>query len=271
MASLIWNVRWVAGTPSSRRLSEDRGHRFLKAKARYRFSSSDSSDSSSQDRRSSRSRHRSRLCRRLSTSPESDAFDLLTDRQRKRSPPMPKLESFDGKPNEWDSFIFHFRKIAHYHQWSESEKRNRLLTCLRGKAVTFIRGKSKKTYSTYRRLRDTLDARFGHLELPSTARRHLATIKQEEAESLEDFADRVLIKASEAYPYIPDEALQSIATESFLSVARIEQRPMQHQKRTRTQSTMRSQMCTSLWPICVFSGDRKFLCTKSLLQIRSQD
>ena len=102
---------------SSRRLSENWGHWFLKAKMRYRFSSSDSSDSSSQDRQSSRSWHRSWSHRRLSTSPESDAFDHPTDRQRKRSPPMPKVESLDGKPNEWDSFIFHFRKIAHYHQW----------------------------------------------------------------------------------------------------------------------------------------------------------
>ena len=129
---------------------------------------------------------------------------------------MPKLEFFDGKPNEWDSLIVHFHKIAHYHQWSDSEKRDRLLTGHLGKAVTFILGKSKKTYSTYRCLRDTLDIRFGHLELPSTARRHLAAIKQAEAESLEDFVDRVLIKASEAYPDFPDEAIQSIATESFL-------------------------------------------------------
>ena len=184
-------------------------------------------------------------------------------------PTNAELESFDGKPNEWDSFIFHFHKIAHYHQWSNSEKRYRLLTCLRGKAVTFIRGKSKKTYSTYRRLQDTLDARFGHLELPSTAQRHLAAIKQEEAESLEDFSDRVLIKASEAYPDISDEAIQSIATESFL--AGCKDQAAAYAASEKNPDTVYDALCGSLWPTCVFSGDRQFLCAKSLLRIRSQD
>ena len=185
---------------------------------------------------------------------------------------MPKLESFDGKPNEWDSFIFHFRKIAHYHQGSKSQKRDRLLTCLRGKAVTFIQGKSKKTYSTYCSLWDTLDARFGHLELPSTARRHLATIKQEKAESLEDWS--MIVSWSRHRRHIQTfrmKLFSRLQQKASWEVARIEQQPMQHQKRTRTQSTMRFQMCGSLWPTCVFSGDRQFLCAKLLLWIRSQD
>ena len=34
---------------------------------------------------------------------------------------------------------------------------------------------------------------------------------------------------------------------------------------------MRCQMCRSRWPTCMFSWDRQFPCTKSLLRIRSQD
>ena len=34
---------------------------------------------------------------------------------------------------------------------------------------------------------------------------------------------------------------------------------------------MRCQMCGSRWPTCMFSWDRQFPCTKSLLRIRSQD
>ena len=33
-------------------------------------------------------------------------------------------------------------------------------------------------------------------------------MRQEEAESLDDFADRVLVKVAEGYPEVPDDTLQ---------------------------------------------------------------
>ena len=39
---------------------------------------------------------------------------------------------------------------------------------------------------------------------------------QEEAKSLDDFADRVLVKAAEVYPEIPDDTLQSLPVYNFL-------------------------------------------------------
>ena len=41
-------------------------------------------------------------------------------------------------------------------------------------------------------------------------------MRQVEGETLEDFADRVLVKAFEGYPDVPDDSLQVLATESFL-------------------------------------------------------
>ena len=41
-------------------------------------------------------------------------------------------------------------------------------------------------------------------------------MRQEEAESLDDFADRVLVKVAEGYPEVPDDTLQILATENFL-------------------------------------------------------
>ena len=41
-------------------------------------------------------------------------------------------------------------------------------------------------------------------------------MRQEESESLEDFADRVLVKAAEGYPEVPDGTLQALARDNFL-------------------------------------------------------
>ena len=66
-----------------------------------------------------------------------------SDRHRHQSPPLPKPPVFSGKEGEWKSFIFQFRKIAHYYGWDQ-EKVGRLLVSLRGKGIDFIRNKSRE-------------------------------------------------------------------------------------------------------------------------------
>ena len=48
----------------------------------------------------------------------SDDSDSDIDRPRHKSLPLPKLPTFDGKPHEWQSFIFQFRQRAKYRHWS---------------------------------------------------------------------------------------------------------------------------------------------------------
>ena len=139
-----------------------------------------------------------------------------SDRRRHQSPPLPKPPVFSGKEGEWNSFIFQFRKIAHYYGWDQQEKVGRLLVSLRGKAIDFIRNKSREVQDDYSTLRDALELRFGQREHPTSARRELNCLQQHEGESLEDFADIVLAKVSEAYPRIGQELEQDIAKEIFL-------------------------------------------------------
>ena len=139
-----------------------------------------------------------------------------SDRRRHQSPPLPKPPVFSGKEGEWNSFIFQFRKIAHYYGWDQQEKVGRLLVSLRGKAIDFIRNKSREVQDDYRTLRDALELRFGQREHPTSARRELNCLQQHEEESLEDFADIVLAKVSEAYPRIGQKLGQDIAKEIFL-------------------------------------------------------
>ena len=82
--------------------------------------------------------------------------------------------------------------------------------------MAYIQSRPRSERRDYYTLRDTLNKRYGLVELPTTARRQLQSLKQEETETLDDFADRVLIKAAEGFPDVSDQVLQGLAVENFL-------------------------------------------------------
>ena len=155
---------------------------------------------------------------RISTSDSSlsESSDSDDGCRRKRAPPFPKLPTFDGKTSEWPGFIFQFRRLAQSGKWTTREKRDHLLGCLHGKAIAYVQSRPKEERKDYYALKSLLNMRYGILDEPTIARSHLQSMRQEEAESLEDFADRVLVKAGEGYPEIPDDTLQSLAVDNFL-------------------------------------------------------
>ena len=79
-----------------------------------------------------------------------------------------------------------------------------------------MQSRPKSERKEYYALKELLNQCYGIMELPATARRYLQSMRQEEAESLDDFADRVLVKVAEGYPEVPDDTLQILATENFL-------------------------------------------------------
>ena len=200
----------------------DKGRKY-KHKSHRRRKSSSSSDSSPHSSRRNKlkksSRHHKNNVSHVSSSESSDSESNESGDKHTRSrrmPPFPKLPAFDGKAAEWRGFIFQFRKLAKSGRWTEREKRDRLLGCLRGKAITYVQSRPKSERKDYYALKELLNRRYRIMELPATARRYLQSMRQEEAESLDDFADRVLVKVAEGYPEVPDNTLQILATENFL-------------------------------------------------------
>ena len=61
-----------------------------------------------------------------------------------------------------------------------------------------------------------LARRYGLVEPPPTARRQFNALRQEEGETVEEYADRVLLKAYEGYPGVDDEVVETLAVEGFL-------------------------------------------------------
>ena len=210
-SGLVSSQSWTHGTRPVRDCS-DRGSQ---SEVRTSHSRRRLPSRASQRTRRSSSRWRRRTSSSSSEGSRSPSAGASGRRWRK-SPPLPKPQMFSGKAGEWNSFIFQFAKTARYYGWNQHDKADRLLASLRGKAVDFIRKKPREVQDDYRTLRDTLEQSIGKLEHPTAARHQLSYVRQEEGESIEDFADRILTKVKEAYPGIDVEMEQDLAKEAFL-------------------------------------------------------
>ena len=150
---------------------------------------------------------------KLSSEDSETSSESPDDRRGRRAPPLPKPPMFDGKQPDWQGFLFQFRELARAGKWSTRGKHDRLLACLKGKAVAYIQSRPRSERRDYYTLQDMLNKRYGLVELPTTARRQLQSLKQEE--TLDDFADRVLIKATKGFSDVSDQVLQGLAVENF--------------------------------------------------------
>ena len=135
---------------------------------------------------------------------------------RRRSPPPPKMESFDGDPAKWKSFWFSFKMMAKSHQWNKSTKLDRLLMSMREKAVDYLLKRPVGIRSSYDLLVHNLRRRYEQKVPPAASRKQLSYIKQEDTEELADYAERVHQLVLDGYPGVDQTNIQLLAIEAFL-------------------------------------------------------
>ena len=133
---------------------------------------------------------------------------------------MPKLDPFKGDSKGWPTFYFLFKQAAKAGGWGSEQKRQKLLSCLRDKAVEYVRRRPRDTLSTYRALVNTLKERYGQPTPAATCRKQLPSVKQAEGESIDDFADKVESLVLDAYPNSPLDQTEEYAVEYFLQGVR---------------------------------------------------
>ena len=164
---------------------------FVKKEKRNTSSSSNSGDESSRE-------------------PSSD-----TSSCRSRSPQLPKMAIFDGRGSPtWESFIFQFERTAERRHWSNKRKIGRLFDCLKDTALEYARKIHKD--DDFESLVKKMKRRFSKKPEPVTARRQLQYTKQQEDESIEEYAHKVYMMAMDGYEKCEVETLEAIATEAFL-------------------------------------------------------
>ena len=120
---------------------------------------------------------------------------------------------------EFDNWFHQFSFVARAYQWDTHEKMVRLMSCLRGPAVTAHRSLPHGERDNYDSCIDLLRKRYGN-DRPiakTTLRADVSAIRQEEGESLDMFADRVYALTVEAYPEMErGNLLDSLAIPAFL-------------------------------------------------------
>lgn len=112
---------------------------------------------------------------------------------------LPKTLQYDGKGN-WLAFKHKFLRYAKACEWTSDECLDGLCWCLTGKAADFhaiIMERKEKI--SYRKLLEKLEHRFGARELAETAQVRFQQLSQNQGESLDDWADRVMTLATRAF------------------------------------------------------------------------
>ncbi|XP_071140676.1 interaptin-like [Mytilus edulis] len=134
---------------------------------------------------------------------------------QRSGPTPPKLAIFDGK-SEWKPYFMQFNHIARKYEWSNEQKLDRLIECLRDKALKFVSTRQETVQKDYDVLVQKLSQRFGNKDLPHTIRRQLQEVRQFVDESIEEFAERIQELATDGYLNTPENVVDTIAVDAFL-------------------------------------------------------
>ena len=132
-------------------------------------------------------------------------------------PPAARARDFYGKSStEWRSYIKVFERQKSLFNMGEEECLWRLCNALRDKAAEYYSRLPERDVETYEKLKAKLEERYANEELPAIQRRTLRHMRQKEDESLQEYADRVLDTASEAFANRED-MIDLMAVEAFLA------------------------------------------------------
>jgi hypothetical protein len=112
---------------------------------------------------------------------------------------LPRNITFDGR-GSWEAFHLKFSHFAERCQWSSDDKFDALCWALEGKALDYyvILHKNGEGRS-YMSLCNKLEARFGEQILPGAAQAQFHQTNQNPGESIDDFVDRLLSLAGQAF------------------------------------------------------------------------
>ncbi|CAC5422297.1 unnamed protein product [Mytilus coruscus] len=90
---------------------------------------------------------------------KDDSSSREVKSNQRSGPTPPKLAIFDGK-SEWKPYFMQFNHIARKYEWSNEQKLDRLIECLRDKALKFVSTRQETVQKDYDMLVQKLSQRF---------------------------------------------------------------------------------------------------------------
>lgn len=108
---------------------------------------------------------------------EKTKGEYTSNRHRNDGPVPPKVSVFAGK-SEWKPCYMQFNHIANKYNWDKQQRLDRLIECLRDKALKIVSTRQDSVQKDYDVLVQKLNQRFGNKDLPHTIRRQLQEAKK---------------------------------------------------------------------------------------------
>ncbi|CAG2257816.1 unnamed protein product [Mytilus edulis] len=150
----------------------------------------------------------------VKSTPKTTLDERPISRYRNEGPIAPKLATFDGK-SEWKPYYLQFIHIANKYNWDTQQKLDKLIECLREKALKIFSTRPLSIQTDFKLLADKLNQRFGNKDLPYTIRRQLQDVRQNGDEMIEEFAERIQEMATDGYIDTPEHVVETISVDAF--------------------------------------------------------
>jgi hypothetical protein len=87
------------------------------------------------------------------------------------------MGTFTGK-EEWRHYFLKFCHITNKYEWSDQDRLDKLIECLRDRALNLFTTRPKFVQNNYKLICKKMEERFGCKDLPQVIRRQLQELRQ---------------------------------------------------------------------------------------------
>ena len=134
---------------------------------------------------------------------------------RSIGPTPPKMETFTGK-EDWRPYFLQFFHIANDHEWSDQDRLDKFIVCLRDRALRYSRTGPKCVQDNYKLTCKKKKERFGCKDFPSVRLCHFEELRHFPEESLEEYAVCAQYLSVYGSPGTSNDFIQIVAIDAFL-------------------------------------------------------
>ena len=130
-----------------------------------------------------------------------------------RKPKEP--QTYDGT-SDFKDYILHFEQVAIWNKWSDIEKAQQLVMCLRGQAQTILPDLTFDQMNKYSEVRAAVERRFDPPGREAAYKRELRDKRLHQSESISQYGYSIRHLVTLAYPEMPRDARDVFATDHFI-------------------------------------------------------
>ena len=125
------------------------------------------------------------------------------------------MEIFIGK-EDWRPYLLQCCHIANKYKWSDQDRLDKLIECLRDRALQFLKTRPKFVQDNYKLPSKKLEERLGYKDLSSVIRRQFQELRYFPKELPEEYAECAQDLAVDGFLGTSDDFIPVVSTDAFL-------------------------------------------------------